>query len=155
MEIRKIKISENIYNGDFSGGSIFENSINIRMNQGIFNKEIDRITNDSINTSSFRRSFYDNDMQFITIELQGPIIEDVSKFMDLINEACSVKYMLVKDNNFNLEEYLNKITIQINDSDTEYELDVENPLAQKIMSMSGLSIMKNKTTKEIIEMINI
>lgn len=155
MEIRKIKISENIYNGDYSEGSIFENSINIKMNQEIFNKEIDKITNDSINTSSFRRSFYDNDMKLVTIELQGPIIEEVPKFMDLINEACSVKYMIVKDNNFNLAEYLNKITIKINDSDVEYEIDINTPLAQKIMNMSGLSTMRDKSTKEIIEMINI
>lgn len=154
MEIKKIKISENIYNGHFSEGSIFENSINIKMSQKMFNKNIEKITNDSINTSSFRRSFYDNSMQLVTVELQGPMIEDVPKFMDLINEACSVKYMLVKDNNFNLAEYLNKITIKIND-DVEYELEVNSPLAQKIMDMSGLNVMKNKSTKDIINMINI
>ncbi len=154
MEIKKIKISENIYNGDYAEESVFENSINIIMSHGIFNKNIEKITKDSINVSNFRRSFYDKNMQLVTIELQGPMIEDVSKFIDLINEACSVKYMLIKDNNFNLADYLNKISIKIND-EVEYELAIDNPLAQRIMDMSGLAIMKNKTNKEIVEMINI
>lgn len=155
MEIKNIKISENIYNGDYAEGSIFENSINIEMSRAIFDESVEKITRDSINASSFKRSFYDNNMQFVTIEIQGPMIEDVSRFMDLINQACSVKYMLIKDNNFNLYDYLNKITIKINDSEVEYELDINSSLAQDIMTMSGLNQMKDKSNKEIIEMINI
>lgn len=154
MEIKKIKISENIYNGDFSEGSVFESSINIKMAQDIFDKSTEKITKDSINISSYRRTFYNKDMNLVTIELQAPIIEDVSKFMSLINEACSVQYMLVKDNNFNLSDYLNKITIVIND-DFEYEVNLDSSLAQQIINMSGLSEMKSKSIEEIIEMINI
>lgn len=155
MEIKNIKISENRYNGHFGEGSIFDNSIIIRMSNELFGSDINKVTKDKIASSTFRRSFYDNNMNLVTIEIPAPFIENVDDFMKLINEATSAQYLIVKDNHFDLKDYLNKITIRINDSENEYELLKESELARKIMSISGLTDMKDKSNKDVVNSIDL
>ena len=71
--MNKVIISENIYKGDYDKQSIFENSVIIILNN---DEEVSEIVNDKIYYASFKRTFVDNDLDFISIELPAPIIEN-------------------------------------------------------------------------------
>lgn len=154
MEIKTIKISENRYNGHYSSGSIFENSITIIMNNSLFSEEVSELTKDSILSAKFRRSFMDNKLDMITIELPSPKIEEVDILLTLIREVIKPEYEYNKDRKFNIREYVSKMTISINDDKT-YEIDQSSELGKQIIELSGLNEMKIKSNKEIIESIKL
>ena len=155
MEIKKIKFSINLYNGKYQEGSIFESSVNIVMSQNIFDKSVEKITKDAIASATFKRSFMDNNLNLVTIEIPLPIIDDVKHLMSLVDDIVNDdSYKLIKTQSFNLKEYLNKITIKINDVE-EYEIDKNIKLAKDILVLSKLEEMATKTNKQIIESIDI
>ena len=155
MEIKKIKFSINLYNGKYQEGSIFESSVNIVMSQNIFDKSVEKITKDAIASATFKRSFMDNNLNLVTIEIPLPIIDDVKHLMSLVDDIVNDdSYKLIKTQSFNLKEYLNKITIKINDVE-EYEIDKNTKLAKDILVLSKLEEMATKTNKQIIESIDI
>lgn len=150
-----IKISENKYNGQYSTGSIFENSINITMSNDLFQKNIEKITKDKILSAKFKRSFMDNNLNLISIEIPSPIIENPDTLLNIVEEIVKPEYEIKKDQQFNLTDYLDKLTITINDSDCEYEISKNSELGKILMEVSGLDIMIKKSNKEIIDSINI
>lgn len=150
-----IKISENKYNGHYSTGSIFENSINIAISNDLFHKNIEKITKDKILSAKFRRSFMDNNLNLISIEIPSPIIENPDTLLHIIEEIVKPEYEIQRDQKFNLRDYLEKLTITINGSEIEYEISKNSELGKILMEVSGLDIMIKKSNKEIIESINI
>lgn len=150
-----IKISENKYNGHYSTGSVFENSINITMLNDLFQKNVEKITKDKILSAKFRRSFMDNNLNLISIEIPSPIIENPDTLLHIIEEIVKPEYEIQKNQKFNLRDYLEKLTITINGSEIEYEISKNSELGKILMEVSGLDIMIKKSNKEIIESINI
>ena len=65
------------------------------------------------------------------------------------------EYEIVKDEHFNLEEYLNKFTISINDGEKEYEVSKSSELGQRIMILSGLATLITMTNNDVINSIDI
>jgi len=151
MNLRNIKISENRYNTVSTEGTICENSITIRLSENI----IEEVTNDSILSASFKRGFIDKNLNVVTIELQAPLIEEVNKLIIALNEVSTPEHLIVKDQNFNLEDYLNKITIAYSDRDETYEIAKDSELGKIILDYSGLDEMMAKSNKEIIDSIEI
>ena len=151
MNLRNIKISENLYNTVANEGTICENSLTIRLSEN----NIEDVTKDSILSASFKRGFVDNNLNIVTIELPSPQIVEVNKLIIALNEASSDEHLIVKNLNFNLEDYLNKITIAYSDRDETYEVLKDSELSKTILELSGLGEMINKTSKEIIDSIEL
>lgn len=151
MNLRNIKISENKYNTVASEGSVCENSITMRLSEN----NIGEVTKDSILSASFKRGFIDNNLNIVTVELPSPQIDEVNKLMNALNEVSTEKYIIVKDNNFNLEDYLNKLTIAYSDRADSYEISKDSELGKTILELSGLGKMCSKSNKEIIDSIEI
>lgn len=151
MNLRNIKISENLYNTVANEGTICENSLTIRLSEN----NIEDVTKDSILSASFKRGFVDNNLNIVTIELPSPQIVEVNKLIIALNEASSDEHLIVKNLNFNLEDYLNKITIAYSDRDETYEVLKDSELGKTILELSGLGEMINKTSKEIIDSIEL
>lgn len=150
---KTIKISENIYNGHYSGGSIFENSIKIKLTDDLFQKKIESITKDKISSAIFRRSFMDSNLNLVAVEISAPIIENVDTFLHIVEEITKDEYEIKKGQKFNLPDYLNKLTITVNDSDREYEISKNSELGKILMEVSGLDIMIKKSNQDIIDSI--
>ena len=151
MNLKNIKISENRYNSVASEGSICENSITIRLSEN----NIEEITKDSILSASFKRGFIDNNLNIVTVELRAPHIEEVNRLINALNESSTSDYVIVKDQNFNLEDYLNKLTIVYSDREESYEVSKDSELGKTILELSGLGEMSEKSNKEIIDSIKI
>ena len=151
MRESTIKISENIYNSEIKEGSICENCIIINVSE----QSLEKITNDGILSARFRRSFYDNNLNLVSIEIIAPQINEVEKLIKNLRKVEDVKYKIIKDQNFNLSEHLKKLTIKFSFGETSYEIDKEEVLGKEILEMSGLDIMINKSNKEILELIQI
>ncbi len=152
---KTIKISENRYNGHYTGGSVFENSINITMTDDLFQKNVELITKDKILSARFRRSFMDSNLNLVAIEISSPIIENVDTFLNIIEEITKPEYEIKKDYQFNLRDYLDKLTITVNGDDKEYEISKSSELGKIVMEVSGLDIMIKKSNQDIIDSINI
>lgn len=148
-----IKISENRYNGHYSTGSIFENSINIVLVDDLFQKNIEKVTKDKILSAKFRRSFMDNNLNLVSVEIQAPMIENPDTLLHIVEEISKPEYEIKKDQKFNLRDYLGKLTITINDSEIEYEITKDSEFGKILMEVSGLDIMIKKSNKEIIDSI--
>lgn len=148
-----IKISENRYNGHYSTGSIFENSINIVLVDDLFQKNIEKVTKDKILSAKFRRSFMDNNLNLVSVEIQAPMIENPDTLLRIVEEISKPEYEIKKDQKFNLRDYLGKLTITINDSEVEYEITKDSEFGKILMEVSGLDIMIKKSNKEIIDSI--
>lgn len=155
MELKKIKISENRYNGAYGEGSIFENSITIFMTKDIFKNNVDSITKDKITSAFFRRMFVDKKLNFVAIEIPSPKIENVNEFLDTINKILVEDNKIIKEQSFDLAEYLTKLTITINDSEIEYEIAKDSELGKKIITLSGLDVVSSKTNEEVIKAIDL
>lgn len=151
MNLRNIKISENRYNTTASEGSICENSLTIRLSEN----NIEEVTKDSILSASFKRGFVDNNLNIVTIELQAPQIEEVNKLMIAINDASVEEHIIIKNQNFNLEDYLNKLTIAYSDREETYEIEKDSEIGKTILELSKLGEMISKSNKEIIDSIDI
>ena len=151
MRESTIKISENIYNSEIKEGSICENCIIINVSE----QSLEKITNDGILSARFRRTFYDNNLNLVSIEIIAPQINEVEKLIKNLRKVEDVKYKIIKDQNFNLSDYLKKLTIKFSFGETSYEIDKEEVLGKEILEMSGLDIMINKSNKEILELIQI
>ncbi len=151
MRESTIKISENIYNSEIKEGSICENCIIINVSE----QSLEKITNDGILSARFRRSFYDNNLNLVSIEIIAPQINEVEKLIKNLRKVEDVKYKIIKDQNFNLSKHLKKLTIKFSFGETSYEIDKEEVLGKEILEMSGLDIMINKSNKEILELIQI
>ncbi len=148
--MNKVIISENIYKGDYDKQSIFENSVIIILNN---DEEVSEIVNDKINYASFKRTFVDNDLDFISIELPAPIIENYDELEKCFKELISNDdYLINKDLSFNLADYLNKITVIIDDK--EYEITKNSEIGSKIIEISRLNDLSKKTNKDIINAIS-
>ncbi len=148
--MNKVIISENIYNGDYDKQSIFENSVIIILNN---DEEVSEIVNDKINYASFKRTFVDNDLDFISIELPAPVIENYDELEKCFKELISNDdYLINKDLSFNLADYLNKITVIIDDK--EYEITKDSEIGSKIIEISRLNDLSKKTNKDIINAIS-
>lgn len=148
--MNKVIISENIYNGDYDKQSIFENSVIIILNN---DEEVSEIVNDKIYYASFKRTFVDNDLDFISIELPAPIIENYDELEKCFKELISNDdYLINKDLSFNLADYLNKITVIIDDK--EYEITKNSEIGSKIIEISRLNDLSKKTNKDIINAIS-
>lgn len=148
--MNKVIISENIYKGDYDKQSIFENSVIIILNN---DEEVSEIVNDKINYASFKRTFVDNDLDFISIELPAPIIENYDELEKCFKELISNDdYLINKDLSFNLADYLNKITVIIDDK--EYEITKNSEIGLKIIEISRLNDLSKKTNKDIINAIS-
>ena len=155
MEAKIIKISNNNYNSTYGAGAVFESSIIITMSQELFQKNIESVTNDSIMSATYRRSFMDNNLNLVTIEIPAPIISEVDKLNNSLEKVLSPEYIIVKDDNFNLEDYLKKITISFDNDSNEYEVREDSELGKIIISLSGLGELDCKSNKEIIDLIQI
>lgn len=148
--MNKVIISENIYNGDYDKQSVFENSVIIVLNN---DEEVSEIVNDKINSASFKRTFVDNDLDFISIELPAPVIENYDELEKCFKELISNDdYLINKDLSFNLADYLNKITVIIDDK--EYEITKDSEIGSKIIEISKLNDLSKKTNKDIINAIS-
>ena len=148
--MNKVIISENIYNGDYDKQSIFENSVIIILNN---DEEVSEIVNDKINYASFKRTFVDNDLDFISIELPAPMTENYDELEKCFKELISNDdYLINKDLSFNLADYLNKITVIIDDK--EYEITKDSEIGSKIIEISRLNDLSKKTNKDIINAIS-
>lgn len=148
--MNKVIISENIYNGDYDKQSVFENSVIIVLNN---DEEVSEIVNDKINSASFKRTFVDNDLDFISIELPAPVIENYDELEKCFKELISNDdYLINKDLSFNLADYLNKITVIIDDK--EYEITKNSEIGSKIIEISKLNDLSKKTNKDIINAIS-
>ncbi len=148
--MNKVIISENIYNGDYDKQSVFENSVIIVLNN---DEEVSEIVNDKINSASFKRTFVDNDLDFISIELPAPVIENYDELEKCFKELISNDdYLINKDLSFNLADYLNKITVIIDDK--EYEITKDSAIGSKIIEISKLNDLSKKTNKDIINAIS-
>ena len=151
MRESTIKISENIYNSEIKEGSICENCIIINVSGSNFEK----ITNDGILSARFKRSFYDNNLNLVSIEVVSSQIDDVEKLIKNLRKVEDDRYKIIKDNFFNLEDYLSKLTLKFSYGSTSYEISKKDALGKEILEMSGLNTMINKTNKELIELIQI
>lgn len=151
MKARTIKISENIYNSELLEGSICENCIIIKLAE----HNIEKVTRDSVLSAIYRRSFIDKNLNVVSIEIISTMIEKVDELIDSIDSVASDNYKIVKDRNFNLEDYLNKLTITFSDDETEYEVSKNDLVGSIIMELSGLKFMSEKSNKEIINSIEI
>ena len=151
MKARTIKISENIYNSELLEGSICENCIIIKLSE----HNIEKVTRDSVLSAIYRRSFIDKNLNVVSIEIISTKIEKVDELIGSIDSVASDNYEVVKDRNFNLEDYLNKLTITFSDDETEYEVSKDDLLGSIIMDLSGLKFMTEKSNKEIINSIEI
>lgn len=151
MKARTIKISENIYNSELLEGSICENCIIIKLSE----HNIEKVTRDSVLSAIYRRSFIDKNLNVVSIEIISTKIEKVDELIGSIDSVASDNYKVVKDRNFNLEDYLNKLTITFSDDETEYEVSKDDLLGSIIMDLSGLKFMTEKSNKEIINSIEI
>ena len=155
MEAKVIKISDNIYNTTYGVGDVFESSIIITMSQELFQKNIESITKDSIMSAVYRRSFMDSDLNIVTIEIPAPLINEVDKLYNSVERTMSQEYIIIKDEKFDLMDYLNKITIHVNGEETEYEVLKNSELGERIINLSGLGELGVKSNKEIIDMIKL
>lgn len=148
--MNKIIISENIYNGDYGKQSVFENSVIIILNN---DEEVSDIVNDKINSANYKRTFVDNDLDFISIELPAPVIDNYDELEKCLKELTNDDdYLINKDLSFNLADYLNKITVIIDDK--EYEVLRDSDLGSKIIKLSKLDELSSKTNKDIINAIS-
>ena len=154
MEIKTIKISQNMYNGVYGEGSVFENSVNITMSKGMFGKKVEKVTNDSILKATCRRSFMDNNLNLVTIELPAKKVEDPDHLIKIVEDIAHEKNRIIKEQAFNLQTYLNKYTVIVNDID-EYEIDVHSDLAKELASIIGLDELITQSNRDIIASINI
>lgn len=151
MRESTIKISENIYNSEIKEGSICENCIVINVS----NQSLEKITNDGILSARYRRSFYDNNLNLVNIEVASPQINDVERLIKNLRKVEDEKYKIIKDQNFNLKEHLTKLTIKFSEGRTSYEISKDDSLGKEILDMSGLGVMIKKTNKEIVDLIEI
>ena len=151
MNLRNIKISENRYNTVAEEGTICENSLTIRLSEN----NIEEVTKDSILSASFKRGFIDKNLNIVTIEIPSPQIIEVNKLIIALNEASTEEHLIIKNQNFNLEDYLNKLTIAYSDRNETYEIAKDSELGQLILGYSGLGEMIPKTNKEIVDSIEI
>lgn len=151
MRESTIKISENIYNSEIKEGSICENCIIINVSDS----NLERITNDGILSARFRRSFYDNNLNLVSIEVVAPQIDDVEQLIKNLRKVEDEKYKIIKDNSFNLKEHLKKLTLKFSYGCTSYEIGKDEILGKEILEMSGLNTMIDKTNEEIISLIKI
>lgn len=148
--MNKIIISENIYNGDYGKQSVFENSVIIILNN---DEEVSDIVNDKINSANYKRTFVDNDLDFISIELPAPVIDNYDELEKCLKELTNDDdYLINKDLSFNLADYLNKITVIIDDK--EYEVLRDSDLGSKIIKLSKLDELSSKNNKDIINAIS-
>lgn len=152
---KTIKISENRYNGKYSKGSVFENSLKIKMTDDLFQKKIESVTKDKILSAIFRRSFMDSDLNLVAIEVASPMIENIDTFLNIIMEVTKPEYEIKKGQQFNLPDYLDKLTITVNDSDKEYEISKSSELGKILMELTGLDVMIKKSNRDIIDSINV
>ncbi len=152
MKIKVVKISENIYNANYDVGSIFENSVNFVMNDGMFEDDIEKVTKDKIVSASFRRTFLDKNLSPVTIELSAPIIDD-DKFIDLVEKIAVPENVIVKEQDFSLPDYLNKITVVVNEE--EYEISKESELGKQLIDVAELDILMSRSNQDIIASIEL
>lgn len=152
MKIKVVKISENIYNANYDVGSIFENSVNFVMNDGMFEDDIEKVTKDKIVSASFRRTFLDKNLSPVTIELSAPIIDD-DKFIDLVEKIAVPENVIVKEQDFSLSDYLNKITVVVNEE--EYEISKESELGKQLIDVAELDILMSRSNQDIIASIEL
>lgn len=152
---KTIRISENRYNDHYSIGSVFENSLTIKMTDDLFQKKIESVTNDKISSAIFRRSFMDSNLNLVAIEVASPIIENIDTFLNIITEVTKPEYEIKKGQQFNLSDYLDKLTITVNDSDKEYEISKSSELGKILMELTGLDFMIKKSNQDIIDSISI
>ena len=148
MRESTIKIFENIYDSEVKEGSICENCIIINVSE----HSLEKITNDGILSARFRRSFYDNNLNLVTVEIVAPQINEVEKLIKNLRKVEDEKYKIVKNRNFSLNEHLKKLTIKFSFGETSYEIGKEEVLGKEILDMSGLNIMINKSNKEILDL---
>lgn len=156
MKTKIIKISDNNYNTIYGVGDIFESSIIITMSQELFQKEVENITKDSIMSAVYRRSFMDKNLNIVTIEVPAPMIEKTGELYSIVNSVLIPEYEIVKDENFDLNDYLKKITITVNnDSEKEYEVLKDSEIGREIINLSKLYELSSKTNRELIDSIEI
>ena len=153
MKLENVKISENIYNGVYDVGSIFENSVNLTMDDKIFEDGVSKITKDQILTATFKRTFIDKNLNPVSIELAAPMIDD-EILMDLIKKIAVSENVIVKERDFSLDDYLEKITITINNQD-EYEIAKESELGKQLISVVALDVLMSKSNYELIASIEL
>ena len=155
MNIKKVRISENRYNSTGDVGTIMESSVNITMTSSLFGEEVIKLTKDKILYAYFKRSFLDKKLDYVTVSIPAPIIDNVEALDEYIQKVMKPEYEIVKDEHFNLEEYLNKFTISINDGEKEYEVSKSSELGQRIMILSGLATLITMTNNDVINSIDI
>lgn len=151
MRESTIKIFENIYNSEIKEGSICENCIIINVSE----QSLEKITNDGILSARFRRSFYDNNLNLVSVEIVAPQINEVGKLIKNLRKVEDDKYKIIKNQTFNLNDHLKKLTIKFSYEETSYEIGKEEVLGKEILDMTGLNTMINKTNKEILDLIQI
>lgn len=155
MNIRKVRISENRYNSTGDVGTIMESSVNITMTSSLFGEEVIKLTKDKILYAYFKRSFLDKKLDYVTVSIPAPVIDNVEALDECIQKVMKPEYEIIKDEHFNLEDYISKFTISINDGEIEYEITKSSELGQRILILSGLATLITMTNNDVINSIDI
>lgn len=144
--LSKISIEQHIYNGKLSDGKVTDNRVDIILNQ-----------ESKILDIKARRGFIGTDNQSVSVEfkLDSNIVGEVNVLSEVINDLQATGQDMVHDDNgasFDGPGFISTISIFL--SGIEYYVPLENEIAKKAISASGITVLSKMSNKEIVDKIN-
>lgn len=139
MNSTKITISSNILEVEKKPQSIIASDIIITIN------------NEYSYYSVYRRSFIDNDLKVVSIELSTDI--NTNELINILNDVHSNEKFLRKE--WNKEKFNNSITIDWEEELYSYDVPINSKTGKEIISLTNLTEYLNYSNEKIISFIKI
>ncbi len=139
MNSTKITISSNILEVEKKSGNIISNEIIILIN------------NEYSYYTIYRRSFLNNDLKEVSIEL--PIDINTDDLISILNDVHSNEKFLRKE--WNKEKFENSITIDWEEEVYSYDVPIDSKTGKEIIRLTKLIDYLNYSNEKIISFIKI
>lgn len=139
MNSTKVTISSNILEVEKTPGNIISNEIIITIN------------NEYSYYTIYRRSFLDDELKAVAIELPTNIITD--ELVDVLNEVHSNEKFLRKE--WNKEIFINSISIDWEEELYSYDVPIDSKIGKEILRLTKLDEYLSYSNKKIMSFIKI
>lgn len=139
MNSTKVTISSNILEVEKKPGNIISSEIIITIN------------NEYSYYTIYRRSFLNNDLKEVSIELPTDIKTD--DLIDILNEVHNDENFLRKE--WDKEKFKNSITIDWEEELYSYDVPMNSKTGKEILNLTKLSDYLNYSNEKIISFIKI
>ena len=138
---------QNSYNIEISSNILISNN---KPGVIIVNEIVLTVNNEYNYTGIYRRTFLDNNLDAVTIDL--PICIDCNRLMDLLNNIHNENYQRKK---WDLLYFNSCIAVDWSYEDKTYDIPMDSEIGKKIMEITLLDKYLKYSNQEIIGMINI